>query len=285
MRRGLRRQVAILVLCLTAAAAQGPAGLPPPLNDATGSSDPSLVAARLWIGRALILRGFWAASDLEYDAQGVPKKPGRTVDWTLSGMNLDKVSRRTDGGLELAGERVAIRYNPDQRVFERHPLNQTHLRIVLPALDPAGLKQALAAIFSTGIDPALEHSLPPFWSHYFLPQQSWPVDGLETTAIVPAVGKLPEGTVLPVAEKKPEPDYTTEARSERVKGTVSLRVTVDEEGIPRRVMIRQPLGYGLDKTAAEALEHWRFRPGTVAGKPVAMEVTVNQQFDLIAPPL
>ena len=286
MKRRLRHGVAAALLGVLAAAAQVPGGAPA-AKDATATTDATdaaLTAARLWIGRALILRGFWAANELEYDAQGVPKKPGKTVDWTLAGMNLDKVVRRPDGDLELDGERVAIRYNPDQHSFERHTLNQTHLRVVFPARDPTGVNRTMAAIFSTGIDPALERSMPPYWSHYFLPQQYWPSDGLETVTIIPAGGKLPEGAVQPVAEKKPEPDYTTEARADRVKGTVSLRVTVDEQGVSRRVTIRQPLGYGLDKNAAEAVEHWQFRPGLVEGKPAAMEVTVNQQFDLVSPP-
>ena len=229
--------------------------------------DPVLAAAQLWLGRALILRGFWASNDLEYDAQGMLKKPGKATDWTLAGMQLNKVSRRPDGSLELDGERVAIRYNPDQHSFDRHPLAQTHLRVVFPAQDPAGVDRALTAIFSTGIDPALERSLPPFWSHYFLPQLPWTGDGLETAAIVAPGGKLPEGAVPPVAEKKPEPDYTAEARADNVKGTVGLRVTVGADGVPRHVTIRQPLGYGLDRNAAEAVGRWQFRPGLLAGKP------------------
>ena len=276
MCRRLRQSSCAALLCVSAAAAQAP----PP---APAANDPALAAAQVWIGRALILRGFWAANELDYDAQGQPKKPGKSLDWTLAGMNLDKVIRRPDGDLELDGERVAIRYNPDQHSFERHTLAQAHLRVVFPARDSAAANHALAAIFSTGIDPALEHSMPAFWSHYFLPQLPWPGDGLETTPI-PAGGKLPEGAVPPVAEKKPEPDYTTEARADNVKGTVILRVTVGEDGVPRRVTIRQPLGYGLDKSTADALAHWQFRPGLVAGKPAAMEVIVSQQFDLVSPP-
>ena len=275
--------MAVALLCVLAAGAQVPGGAPPP-NDSGPTPDPVLAAAQLWLGRALILRGFWASNDLEYDAQGMLKKPGKATDWTLAGMQLNKVSRRPDGSLELDGERVAIRYNPDQHSFDRHPLAQTHLRVVFPAQDPAGVDRALTAIFSTGIDPALERSLPPFWSHYFLPQLPWTGDGLETAAIVAPGGKLPEGAVPPVAEKKPEPDYTAEARADNVKGTVGLRVTVGADGVPRHVTIRQPLGYGLDRNAAEAVGRWQFRPGLLAGKPAAMEVNVNQQFDLVAPP-
>ena len=262
--------------------AQSPATAP-----AVSATDPVAAAAEAWIGRALIVRGFPAASELEYDRSGRLLNSGKSVDWTLAGMNLEKVSRRGNDALQLDGTRVAIRYNPDQHQFDRHPLKETHVRVTFPAADASSVNRVMAAIFSTGIDPALERSMPAYWSHYFLPGSDWlGTDALAGVTIIPANGKLPEGAVLPEAEKKPEPDYTAEARMDRVKGTVWIRLVVDADGVPRRVTIRQPLGYGLDARTAEAVARWRFRPGTVGGKPAAMEVLVYQAFDFaVAPPV
>jgi TonB family protein len=181
--------------------------------------------------------------------------------------------------------RVASRYNPDQHQFERHTLKGVSLKVILPASDATTLNGTMAAIFSTGIDPALERSMPSEWRHYFLPGSEWQGgDSLAGVAILPAGVKPPEGTVLPEAEKKPEPGYTDQARMDRVKGTVDLRLVVDADGVPRRITIRQPLGYGLDASTAEAVARWRFRPGSVNGKPAAIEVLINQGFDLVTPP-
>jgi hypothetical protein len=48
----------------------------------------------------------------------------------------------------------------------------------------------------------------------------------------------------------------------------------------RRIAIRQPLGYGLDARVAENLGRYRFKPGMKDGKPVAVEMVVNQTFDV-----
>ena len=250
----------------------------------TPAADPVVAAAEVWIGRALILRGFPAGNELEYDRAGKLLNGGKVVDWTLAGMNVEKVSRRgkdekdEKDELELDGTRVAIRHNPDQHQFDRHPLKDVHIKVVFAAADAPSVSRTMTAIFSTGIDPALERSMPPEWSHYFFPATEWTgADALTGVTIVPANEKL---LVLPEAEKKPEPDYTDQARADKVKGTVGIRLVVDAEGVPRRITIRQPLGYGLDARTAEAVGRWRFRPGLVGGKPVATEVFVNQAFDI-----
>ncbi len=247
--------------------------------------DPVVAAGEVWIGRALILRALPAGNELVYDRGGRLVNGGKTVDWTLAGMNIEKVTRHGSDELELEGTRVAVRYNPDQHQFDRHALKETHLKVLVPASDAAGLNRTMAAIFSTGIDPALERSMAPEWKHYFLPASEWAgADALTGVTIVPAGTRPASDAVLPEAEKKLEPEYTDQARVDGVKGTVGVRLVVDAEGIPRRITVRQPLGYGLDARTAEAVAKWRFRPGMVGGKAVAMEVLVNQQFDLIPPP-
>jgi TonB family protein len=202
----------------------------------------------------------------------------KAVDWTLSAFNLEKVSRRSDGQLELDGVRVAVRYNPDQHVFERHPLKDDKVKILLAADKPELVQPALAAIFSVGIDPELQRSMPSYWSHYFIPSLPWPADALTGQTVFAANGTDPAGLVFPVPEKKPEPGFTAEAEKDHVLGAVLVRMDVDEDGVPRRIVIRQPLGYGLDARTIETLVKYRFKPGTLEGKPVPVEMTVEQQF-------
>ena len=244
------------------------------------SSDPGVAAAQAWIGRALLLRGSYLGAELEYDAAGHVKGAPKTTDWTLAGMDVQTVTRRPAGELELDGVRVVIGYNQNQHAFERHPQKDTKLKVLVPGTsDPARVDTELAAVFSQGIDPAFQRALPSWWSHYFLPQQPWPDDELKSATIIGANGKVPVDIVMPYPEKKPEPESTPEARAARVKGTVQATMVVDTTGIPHRVVLRNPLGYGLDEQVAAILLRYRFKPGTLAGALVTVQVIVNQAFD------
>lgn len=252
---------------------------------ATATVDPVLDAGQSLVGRALFLRGGFGAEDLEYDAQGHVKGQPKVVDWTLAAVDIQKAARRQGSGggseLELDGVRVAMRYNPDQHIFERHPQKDTKLKILL-ALNPDGhgVQGALAAMFAVGIDPALQRAMPAYWRHYFSPALAWPNDEITGLTVVPANAPPGSGVEFPVLEKKAEPDFTSEARQDRVKGTVQLRMTIAPDGVPRRISVKQPLGYGLDERAVEAATKLRFRPGMKDGQPVAVEMILNQLFDV-----
>jgi hypothetical protein len=53
---------------------------------------------------------------------------------------------------------------------------------------------------------------------------------------------------------------------------------VDANGVPLHVSIGQPLGYGLDARAVEAVRKDRFTPAMLAGKPVAANLVVREEF-------
>ena len=91
---------------------------------------------------------------------------------------------------------------------------------------------------------------------------------------------LPAGTVMPVVLSKGEAEMSGEAQRDKVHGEVQVRVAVGLDGVARQIMVRQPLGYGLDASAVEAVEKWRFLPGMKDGRAVPTEVVVEQQFTL-----
>jgi len=271
--------------CAPDCAAQAQKTTPPVVATSAQPIDTALDAAQALIGRALFLRGFYAGSELSYDATGHVQGQPKQVDWTLAAANIEKVVRRDPGELELDGVRVAIRYNPDQHVFERHPQKDQKLKIVLAVNDDArGLQGALATMFAVGIDPALQRSMPVYWRHYFSPALAWPKDDLSGVQLIPATMSTAGGLEYPVLEKRIEPEFTPEARVDHVKGAALLVMTVGTDGIPRRIWIKQPLGYGLDARAVDTAARLRFRPGTKDGKPVAMEMVLNQTYDYAPPP-
>jgi hypothetical protein len=251
---------------------------------APAKTDPALDGAQALIGRALFVRDFYGGGELAYDAAGKIAGQPHHVDWTLAGADIQRVARHDAAALELDGVRVAIRYNPDQHIFERHPQKDQKLKILL-AVNPEarGLQGARATVFAVGIDPALQRSMPPYWRHYFTPALEWPNDDLSGAPIVPVNAAAGGGLEYPVLDKKIEPDFTMEARLDHVRGVVQLRMTIGTDGIPRRIWIKQPLGYGLDARTVETATKFRFRPGLKNGKPAAMEIVVNQAYDANPP--
>jgi TonB family protein len=78
----------------------------------------------------------------------------------------------------------------------------------------------------------------------------------------------------------PEPEYSDEARKQKYQGVVVLRVVVGDDGSPRDISIAQSVGLGLDEKALEAVRQWRFEPGRLNGKAVAVVVHIQVNFRL-----
>jgi len=89
------------------------------------------------------------------------------------------------------------------------------------------------------------------------------------------------GVTSPVPVYKIEPEYSEEARKAKYQGTVVLSVIIDATGKPTNLKVLRELGLGLDQKAIEAVQKWRFRPGTKDGKPVAVYATIEVNFRLL----
>jgi len=85
----------------------------------------------------------------------------------------------------------------------------------------------------------------------------------------------------PILTNKTEPQYTDEARSAKLQGTVMLQVQIDETGkVSEHITVLRSVGSGLDEKAIEAVKQWRFRPALRDGKPVAVPATIEVNFRL-----
>jgi len=248
--------------------------------------DAALDLASSEIGQALFLRCFCADNNLTFDEQGRVRGEGKTKDWTLDGINVLKVERKSPSEVELDGVRVAIRFATDRREFDRHVLNDDKMKVIVADTgDAKAFRKALEAVFAEGIDRSLQKAMPLYWQHYFDPLLGWPQDALSGQMIYnPGVPGMPQGLTPAAATKKAEAGYTGEASRDRVTGTTELRVVVDPEGEARRVAVVQPLGYGLDERAVEAVGKYRLTPATLGGKPVPSYALVRQEFVAVAVP-
>ncbi len=88
-----------------------------------------------------------------------------------------------------------------------------------------------------------------------------------------------------------DPEYTEEARKHRVQGITTLSLVVDAEGNPQEVKVSRSLSTmvdpnyraaarNLDDKAVEAVKQYRFRPGMLKGKPVAVAIHLDVNFQL-----
>jgi TonB family protein len=249
--------------------------------------DEGLNAASLLVGKALFLRGFYLNNELTYDADGRVQGTPKVGDWTLAAVNVLKVERRGVGEIELNGVRVAIRYNTDSHEFQRHALNDEKMRLLVKDTGKAKqLETAFAAMFSVGIDPGLQRAMPDYWRHYFDPTLAWPQDALsgQTIYALYGIGDQAKDVIAAKVEHRVEAKYGEFAVRDKVQGALQLRFVVDASGVPRRIAVTRPLGYGLDASAVEAMTKGRFAPGMKDGSAVATGVTMEQQFNLVAAP-
>jgi periplasmic protein TonB len=77
-----------------------------------------------------------------------------------------------------------------------------------------------------------------------------------------------------------EPNYTDSARKAKTTGVVIVEAIIDKEGNVDKVHVIKGLGMGLSEAAAEAVKHWKFKPGTLNGEPVDVIFNLTVNFTL-----
>ncbi|MGK2857111.1 MAG: energy transducer TonB [Thermoanaerobaculia bacterium] len=84
----------------------------------------------------------------------------------------------------------------------------------------------------------------------------------------------------PVVIKRVEIVYPEAAIEARVQGIVIIEAVIDRNGDVRDARVLKSLPLGLDAAAVRAIKQWKFKPGTVDGKPVDVifNLTVNAKL-------
>ena len=80
---------------------------------------------------------------------------------------------------------------------------------------------------------------------------------------------------------KVEPSYTSEARLNRVEGSIVMVCEIAEDGYPHMLAVLSRLGYGLDQQALAAVSRWHFEPALKDGQPVTSLVIIEVNFKLM----
>ena len=110
--------------------------------------------------------------------------------------------------------------------------------------------------------------------------RSWPVPENQST-----VHRASNQVTSPRLLSKVEPEYSAEAKRLGIEGLVLLTLEIWQDGRPHNIRVSKSLGHGLDEKAIEAVEQWKFSPGTKSGEAVRVQVQIELSFRLIKDPV
>ena len=103
----------------------------------------------------------------------------------------------------------------------------------------------------------------------------------EATAPSPEVFRVGQkGVKAPILIHEEKPKYTPDTMAEKISGTVLMECVVRPDGRCHEAGVARSLDPRLDAAAMQALESWRFQPGTLEGRPVATLVTIEMAYTL-----
>jgi protein TonB len=94
------------------------------------------------------------------------------------------------------------------------------------------------------------------------------------------IRKIGGGVSSPELIFKVDPEFSEEARKAKFMGIVLVNLIVDQNGNPQNVHVLRGVGMGLDQKAVEAVKQYKFRPAKEGGKPVAVELNVEVDFQI-----
>jgi TonB family protein len=83
---------------------------------------------------------------------------------------------------------------------------------------------------------------------------------------------------------KVSPTYPEKARQARKEGTVTLELIVEKDGSVSGVHVVKGVDKDIDRAAIEAVNQWKFEPGTYQGKVVDVDLTLTVNFRLATNP-
>jgi protein TonB len=84
----------------------------------------------------------------------------------------------------------------------------------------------------------------------------------------------------PVPIFEVDPEFSEEARKAKFSGNVEVYLIIDEKGNPTHVRVVRDVGMGLGEKAVEAVRQYKFKPATNNGKPVAVDMYIDVNFQI-----
>lgn len=92
---------------------------------------------------------------------------------------------------------------------------------------------------------------------------------------------LGSGVRAPTVLVQSDAEFSEEARKAKFSGSVQVYLWVEADGTPSHVQVVRGVGMGLDEKAVEAVRKYKFRPATKDGKPVAVDLYIDVNFEIM----
>lgn len=240
--------------------------------------------------KVFFIRGFYIDDHLVYDGQGKVEGHPQSGPWSVAALHIDEIRTHRDKILLEGTRAVAVTDPGNQKFLETIPPNADHIEIevesALDSLSDSDLDQLLDRIF---LSKVTVQDVPEWWHDFFEGTKKNPEDfkpgaaipGMESEGqpvFRPANGV--SGFTPPKLLAHTEPEYVEIARKAKLQGTTVLNMVANKEGIPEQIQVTRPLGIGLDDSAVQTVQKWRFSPATKNGEPVPVWVSVEVTFRL-----
>jgi len=244
---------------------------------------------KTYVGTQRMLRHFYAAADLKFDADGNPRNKEREGSWTLlSGVVIDSLKLKAEK-LELRGHRRILVTDEKTKAFRSIKLHENFSIEINTQSGPdqaAQLANALDHVFVSNDD--LVSVVPDYWRDYLARSIGKTTQGAscEDSAVKiddsdnSSSRKVSAGITDGAKIHDVPPTYFQIARQNRVQGELALRAVIDKTGSVSRVCITQALGAGLDDMMVDTVRQWKYRPYTLNGQPIEVQTTVTTRFGM-----
>jgi TonB family protein len=105
------------------------------------------------------------------------------------------------------------------------------------------------------------------------------IENLKRFAVLEAAQTAPD-IVRPVLLNYATPQYTDEARSQNIQGSVSMAVRITENGDVDSILLFRRLGSGLDQQAEETARKLKFSPANRNGQVIPYWTKLSVSFNL-----
>jgi TonB family protein len=106
--------------------------------------------------------------------------------------------------------------------------------------------------------------------------------GVQTPATTPPEKppQLGSDVIPPKVIHHVEAEFSDEARRKKISGNVRVYLWVEKDGKPSHIAVIQSAGHGLDEQAVEAVRQYKFKPATLNGEPVVVDLYVEVRFQI-----
>jgi TonB family protein len=136
------------------------------------------------------------------------------------------------------------------------------------------------AVWKQTVEVTEFHAQEPDPSDFAIPPGYKVVEVQDTLPLpdIPGVYHVGNGVLAPELIHSVDPEYTMEARRNKYQGVCVVSLVVDEHGKPQNIQVVRHLEKGLDHSAVVAVSKYQFKPATLNGRPVPVQVEIMVRF-------